>query len=135
GGKGRVIGRGCDHTLYGPGCGLDPADFALPATLSAVGGLTLTASEFLTLPAGRLAGGYLEFTDNDGFTVRRSIAAHPGNTIVLDYGHDELAAALEVTVYPGCNHTWEDCLYFENTDNYGGFLYMPDRDYYDGNPV
>src|SRR5690606_32250126 len=54
GGKGRVIGRGCDHTLYGPGCGLDPADFALPATLSAVDGLTLTASEFLTLPAGRL---------------------------------------------------------------------------------
>lgn len=138
GGKGRTIGRGCDHTLYsqGPGmCNVDPMAFALPAILSAVDGLTLTASEFLTLPAGRLAGGYLEFVASDGFTVRRSIASHPGNTVVLDYGHGELLAALAVTVYPGCNHTWEDCLFFSNTDNYGGYLYMSDRDYYDGNPI
>lgn len=138
GGKGRTIGRGCDHVLYSQGdgmCNVDPAAHELPATLSAVIGLTLTASEFLALPAGRLAGGYVEWVDADGLTVRRSIESHPGNTITIDYGHAELLTGLVLSAYPGCGLTWDDCLYFANTDNYGGFLYMPDRDNYDGNPI
>lgn len=134
-GKGVVISRGCRHDHYGDGCKLDPADFELPATLDAVDGLVLTSSAFLALPAGRLAGGYLEFVDSNGFTVRRSIDSHPGNSITIDYGHPDLAAALSLSVFPGCNLSWEDCEYYSNTDNYGGWLYPPDKDNYDGNPI
>jgi hypothetical protein len=133
--QGVVISRGCAHTLYDDGCGIDPAAHELPSTLTAVNALTLTATEFLALPAGRLAGGYLEFVDSQGYTVRRSIASHPGSTITIDYGHPELVASAAISVYPGCGLTWDDCLYYENTDNYLGFLYMPDRDNFDGNPI
>lgn len=135
GGKGRVLGRGCDHILFSAGCGVDPADHALPATLDGVAGLTLAATAFLALPSGRLAGGWIEWEREDGLIERRSIAQHTGNAIVIDYGADELAPDLEVTAYPGCAQTWEDCEYYENTENYGGWLYRPTRNFYDGNPV
>lgn len=135
GGKGRRCQRGCDHILFSDGCGVDPVDHALPATLSAVDNLTLTSAAFLALPAGRLAGGWVEWTRPDGIVERRSIDLHPGDSVVIDYGSEDLVEDLEITAYPGCAQTWEDCEYYENTENYGGFVYRPNRNYYDGNPV
>jgi uncharacterized phage protein (TIGR02218 family) len=133
GSRGRVWQRPCDRVLYG--CGVDPADHELPATLSDVTGFTLTSAAFLALPAGRLAGGFVEWTDSDSWIHRRTIEEHPGETIVIDYGGQDLADGLELVAYPGCAGTWADCEYYENTDNYGGHLFMPGRNYWDGNPV
>ncbi|HXD37022.1 MAG TPA: phage BR0599 family protein [Rhodanobacter sp.] len=138
GGGGRTWQRGCDLLLYSQGigmCNVVKADHALPATLTGVSGLTLAADEFATLPDGRLAGGYVEWTRSDGLLDRRSIDSHTGTTVTIEYGSPDLVAALDVTAYPGCNQTWADCSYYENTDNYGGELWIPGRDYYDGNPV
>lgn len=133
-GSQRVWQRACGLVLYE--CGVNRAAHALAATLTAVAGLTLTATAFGTLPAGRLAGGYLEWTEGDGLVEYRTIRSHAGSDIVIDYGATLIAPALAVTVYPGCAHTWADCDYFANRANYGGDLWIPvDDDPYSGDPV
>jgi hypothetical protein len=43
---------------------------------------------------------------------------------------------LATITYPGCRQTFSDCSdYFNNGDNYGGDLWLPGRNPYDGNPV
>lgn len=138
GGGGRTWQRDCDLLLYSQGeglCNVIKADHALPATLLTATGLTLTAAEFASLPDGRLAGGYVEWTREDGLIDRRSIDSHTGTAIGIEYGSPDLVTALAVTAYPGCNQSWDDCTYFHNNDNYGGERWIPGRDYYDGNPV
>lgn len=138
GGRGRVFSRACDlvHYSQGPGlCNVDPVEHALPAVVSNVAGLAVTATAFLALPSGRLAGGWVEWTRADGLIERRSIDAHVGDTITIDYGAQDLASDLAVTAYPGCAHNWADCGYYANQDNYGGELWIPGRNFYDGNPV
>lgn len=133
-GNQRVWQRNCGLVLYE--CGVDRGDHALPATLTAVAGLTLTAAEFAGLPDGRLAGGYVEWTEPDGLVEYRTIGSHAGTDIVVDYGAAALAVGLAVTVYPGCAHTWADCDFFANRANYGGDLWIPvDDDPYSGDPV
>lgn len=138
GGRSRSWQRGCDLVLFSQGnglCNLAKAARALPATLTDVAGLTLTATEFGTLPSGRLNGGWIEWTRADGLLERRSINAHSGTTITVLYGAADLAIGLAVTAFPGCAGTYDDCTYFGNKDNFGGELWIPGRDYYDGNPV
>ncbi|WP_458068629.1 phage BR0599 family protein [Rhodanobacter sp. BL-MT-08] len=138
-GGGRTWQRPCDLLLYSQGngrCNVDKTLHALPFTLSGVSGFSLTADAFGTLPSGRLAGGWIEWTrPSDGLTLRRSIDSHGGNTITVTFGGAELIDGLEGTAYPGCGQDWDDCTYYNNTDNYGGELWMPGRNYYDGNPV
>jgi len=135
GGRGRICQRPCDHIWGSEGCGVDPAEHELPATLDAVTGLSLQSTSFLLVPSGRLAGGWIQWVRSDGVTDYRNIEAHSGDTITIDESAADLAAALAVSAFPGCAQTWEDCEYYENTDNYGGYLYMPTRNFYDGNPV
>lgn len=136
GGKGRKLQRQCDLVHYGPLCGVDPAGHELPATLSDVVGFDLTATAFLALPTGRLAGGYIEWVRPDGLPDRRSIDAHTGDTITVDYGSEDFEIGLDVSAYPGCNHTDEDCDgYFDNQLANGGFKWLPKRNVYDGSPV
>lgn len=135
GGRGRVIQRTCDHRLFSPLCGVDQEGHALPATLEDVSAVTVTSAAFLALPAGRLAGGWFEWVDADGYVQARSIEEHTGEDIVLDYGSPDLVDGLEGIAFPGCDGTWSDCEYFEATDSYGGFRWLPGRDYWDGNPV
>lgn len=106
------------------------------ATVTALSGLTLTAAAFASLPSGRLAGGFVRWARAaDGLVEFRTIKAHSGNTIQLDYGALDLAVGLELRAYPGCAHNWADCGYHENRGNYGGDLWMPVKSPFDGNPV
>jgi hypothetical protein len=133
----RAWQRGCPLALYSQGrgqCNVNKAARALPATLTVVTGLTLTATAFGTLPSGRLAGGFIEWNRaSDGLLEVRSISSHSGSSIDIDFGAADLAAALAVTAYPGCNQTWADCTYYSNTDNYGGDLFLPEQNPYAGN--
>lgn len=122
--------RGCWKTVYSNGlrgCNLDPATFAVSATLSAASGLTLTAAAFASAPLS-LAGGWIEWTRVDGLVERRSILAHSGSTITLIYGGPDLAPGTAVVAIPACEQTWAACDARSNTDNYGGGIYMPVTD-------
>lgn len=131
--------RGCMHVLYKQGnglCNVVREDFALPAVITSVVANVVKAVEFATLDAGRLAGGYLEWTTPAGSVERRSISTHNGDTISLFYGTAELPVGAEVIAYPGCRHNWDDCEnFFSNGVNYGGDLYSPERSPFNGNPV
>lgn len=134
----RTWQRGCGHVLYSLGdgmCNVNPLDHRLSAVLDAVDGVALKSAAFLALPSGRLAGGFVEWTRADGLGERRNIETNVGNTITLDVGALDLAPNLSLAAYPGCNQSPEDCAYYNNLDNFDGALYMPLRDYYDGNPV
>lgn len=130
---------GCPLPLYSQGvgmCNVSKAAHALPATLTEVAGANIRAAAFATLPSGRLAGGFVEWTRADGEPEVRSIMAHDGDLVILNYGASDLGENLELTGYPGCKHNFADCRdYFENEPNYGGSVYQPVRTPFDGNPV
>lgn len=137
-GMGRRWQRGCDLVLYSTGLGMCNAsltDNAVPATLSGVTGLLfLTAGAFSASPKS-LAGGFIEWTTADGVIERRSIMNHNGNTIEINYGAADLAPGLMLTAYPGCAHNWSACESFDNTDNYGGAIYMNSKNPFGGVPI
>lgn len=126
--------RACWKSTYSTGirgCNLVRADFEIAATLTAVDGLALTAAEFATAPFD-LAGGELSWTRSNGIIERRPIMSHTGDTITVLYFGDELATDLAVVALPDCPHTWAACLARDNTINYGGAIYEPNEDAFDG---
>jgi hypothetical protein len=124
----------CWKTPYSTGirgCNLVSSDFEIAATLTAVSGLNLTADAFGTAPFN-LAGGEIWWTRTDGIVERCPIWAHTGTTITLLYGAADLAIGLAVTVRPPCPGTWAACTARNNTANYGGAIYEPVQNPYDG---
>lgn len=105
------------------------------ATLTAISGLTLTAAAFGEFTSGRLAGGFIQWAREDGLVEFRTIRTHSGTSVVIDYGAADLAPGLVVTAFPGCAHTWDDCGNHENQSNFGGDLWMPVKNPFNGNPV
>lgn len=137
----RVLGlrlrwcRQCPYALYGIGCGVDPEAHKVEATLTAATGVTLQAVAFQSLPDGRLAGGYIAWSNADGIVDRRTIEAHTGSSITIDAGGPDFAAGLRVNAYPGCNKTTTDCAYFNNLPNSGAAPDIPDESPTDGTIV
>ena len=130
--------RGCPLVLYsqGPGmCNVNKALHAVPATLTAITGLTLTAAEFGAIPDGKLAGGFIEWTRANGLREARTIMAHVGNTLLINYGATDLSAGLSVIAYRGCAHNTAACSEFNNDPNYGGAKDLPNKKIFDGMPV
>lgn len=126
--------RTCQKSVYSTGlrgCNLVPDTVQVTGTVTAVSGVTVTAPEF-SASSLSLAGGYLVWTRQDGIVERRTIMAHAGDTITLLYGAADLDVGLDVTALPGCEHTWAACVARGNTDNYGGALFMPVKNPYDG---
>jgi hypothetical protein len=122
-----IVKRGCWVPLYSQGvglCNVVKATHGVAATLSGVSGLELTAAAFGTAPMN-LAGGSVEWVRGDGLTDARNIRAHAGTTIEIDYGAEDLAAALEVTAFPNCTHDVAGCALFGNDVNYPGFPNLP----------
>lgn len=139
-GRQRTACRGCDLVVFSQGrglCNLDTAPHTLGGTLTDVDpvALTVTAAAFATVPDGRLIDGSMEWLREDGIVETRDIVAHAGDTITLAYGALDLAVGLDVKALPGCNGSWEDCEYFDNTDNFGGEPYKPGVSYFSGNLV
>lgn len=133
--------RGCPLAQYSQGrgmCNLDKDDWAVPvAGMTQVDAVTFTAAEFTAqdaIRAGRLAGGFLEWTRvGDGVVEQRSIMTHAGDTITTDYGLHDIASGLAVTAYPYCRQNVDICNdEFDNLDNNGGEVWMPDKSPYAG---
>ena len=139
-GLSRCWQRACPLALYSQGhgmCNVDKTLHAVPATLTAVNAVTFTSPAFAAVAAGRLAGGYVTYVRaGNGVTEYRTIMAHTGGTITLDYGLDDIAPAMAVTAYPGCRQTFADCVdVFNNGPNFGGDLHLPQKNPHSGNPI
>ncbi len=132
--------RSCPLTLYSHGLGLcnaDPELHAQVAELATVNGLIVTAAAFGTYAAGQLVGGYIEWERaSDGLVETRTIMAHAGTGIQLQYGALDLAEDLQVKVRPGCSHDYETgCGYHANQVNYGGCRFKPVKNPFGGSRI
>lgn len=132
--KGPKWQKACWKTTYSTGlrgCNLVVAAFQIAATVTAINGLVISAAEFATAPL-TLAGGAFSWTRTDGVVEQRPIMAHSGTDITLLYGGNDLAVGISVTALPDCQRTWAACLARNNTDNYGGSVYKPIKNPYQG---
>ena len=133
GNQGAKWQRPCWKVPYstGPrGCNLDPADFEIEATITAVAGLILQSPAFLGTQY-TLAGGELIYSRSIGaveITESLPIIGHIGNTIHLLHGAPGLTDLVNVIVRPTCQQSWAACAARDNTLNYGGTIYKPARD-------
>ncbi len=112
-----VYQRPCRYPLFGAGCQLDAASFAVPATVTSVAGVNVTVPEAASQPD--LTGGTLEAPDG----TLRMIVKHVGTALTLMWPIRSLAAVAAVNLYTGCDHSYETCrTKFGNQGNWGGSL-------------
>lgn len=129
-----IYQRGCRHPLYGNGCNLNDYDFAVTVTCASADASTIVCEDLITsdTPDGYYAGGTLETAEG----YKRFIIAQSFNILTLIRPLTSLNTAIadsgttgvQVTLYPGCDHTTDHCLNrFANLDNYGGFPWIPNK--------
>lgn len=128
--------RQCPHALYDVSCRVNKAAYATSAVVSSKDGINVTASGLAAAGAGRLTGGFIEWTTADGIKAWRAITAHDTTTIALLGGTTGLDVGDTIVAYPGCPHTAEGCnTLFNNLPNFGGFRHLPSKSPFDGDPV
>lgn len=122
--------KSCRHSLYTGACGLSIDDFAVAATINAVSGLTISVDAITQSPAlaaDYFAGGIIRLANGS----QRSIVSQSGWDLTLLSAFNDLSVGSPLpscTLYPGCDHTTDDCNNrFNNLDNYGGFPYIPGK--------
>lgn len=128
----------CRHVVYGPGCDLDPEDFATAATATAITNNTLTVPLAATYPAGRFRGGMLAQPDG----TRLFISAHVGDQITLTWPATNTRAVIAsagsaaIKLYPGCDLSDTTCNdVFGNILNNGGFKWIPRKNPFGGTSI
>ncbi len=120
----------CVHSLYSQhGCKVDKTAHAVASSVvSQQNGKILTLPQ--TYPDDFFAGGYVEIE-----SALYMIASNTGNTITLSR-FALFTGNPAITLYPGCQHTRQDCHNkFNNIANFGGFPWMPMKNPYTGDPI
>lgn len=128
----------CRHTLYGRGCNLDKADWAVPATVTAADGVTLTVTEAALQADGWYTGGMVGTADGG----LRFIMDHVGDQITLSRASESVLAdvldvgSASVNLYPGCAHDLDTCASkFNNHLANGGFFWIPSKNPMGGSSI
>lgn len=132
----RKYSRQCQHVLYSAGagaCNVSKLDHQVIAEVVSVDGKTIEVDALGTDP---YPGGFVEWTMPSGAVERRFIASVSGLEMVLSQPFYGMAAGDSVTILPGCDHTRATCdNVYSNSDNYGGFPFVPRKNPFDGTPV
>jgi len=122
-----VYQRGCRHSLYGSGCGLDLEDWYTNFTATTVLGNTVTLS---STPAtnGYYTGGIIKFGNTLGLVL-----LHNGNTLTLLHTIPVLINGSAIQLAPGCDLKRVTCeAKFNNVLNFGGMPFIPSRNPFNG---
>jgi len=128
--------RNCHHYLYDHLCKVNKNNFAVTATIQALGGTSITAAAFAGKETGWFAGGFVEWEIYPGTFERRGIDQHSGSTITLMALTDGLQVGQTIRAYAGCNRTANVCSSkFNNHLNYGGDPNLMGKSPFDGDPV
>lgn len=115
----------CNHQLYGPGCGVDPAPYRHSGIVTAVSGNTITVSG-LNASGLDFKGGWVRpATVNDP----RLILSQSGDVLTLLLPFAASALNQTVDAFAGCDHNLTgDCSNtFDNAINFGGFAFVPNK--------
>lgn len=128
--------RSCPHVLYGKGCKVVKELYKVDGTVQDIVGITLTVPEAGLHPDFYFEGGFVEWTDAQGFVEYRTIESHIGQLLTVSYSLYKLIEGQSVRLYPGCDHTTTMCNgRYGNILNYGGTPYIPQKNPYKGQPV
>lgn len=114
--------QACNHTLYGVGCGLVPADYKVSGVVASVSGREVSIAAATSFDPGRLVTGFLARQNGD----YRMINVQAGDLLTLTSPFPGLVIGEQLELYPGCNRAIETCRLFNNLVNYGGFKSIPD---------
>jgi uncharacterized phage protein (TIGR02218 family) len=122
----RKYSRQCPHLLYGEDCRAQDTLFRIAVSVDSIDGLNIHSAILSTYPDARFNGGFIEFQNGPSIKEVRAIKAHVGEIIAITNPIAALAPGASIYVYLGCKHTLTDCdETFSNSDNYGGYLYIP----------
>lgn len=122
----------CPYALYGRGCKVVKADYAVPGTVAAVSGTTLTVAAAAGQPDGYYTAGIAETTDG----TPRLILEHVGNTLILMRPFQGLTVGADIILFPGCDQTEEIChTRFNNLLNNGSFKRLPAKNPMGGSSI
>ena len=132
----RLYSKACSHTLYGTRCSLLSGDYSAVAVVDSVVGEVVTASG-LTEAVGAYLGGWIEWSVAEaGITDRGWVNAHDAlGVLTLAYAPLTLAAGANITAFQGCDRTLAACIAKSNKLNYGGFVYVPDKNPWGGTTI
>lgn len=122
--------RICRHNLYGLGCGANREAYTFEDSVKTVSGAAVTTAQ-----SARTDGAYICGMLRFGVAYRL-IVDHSGGKFILSGPLKDLKAGSAVSVTYGCQHTMADCKNrFNNTLNFGGFPYLPDRNLFSGDRI
>ena len=142
----------CPHSLYSDDCGVDKEKFAFTYTIIGediqYSYLSVSQAVFTGLPgyvpfdnySGQLNAGYLEFTVG-GVLQKVSMESRKVNVSTTNFFEKlprnlGLAIGNVVKFYPACGKTALSCkVIFHNIDNYGGLLFVPTKNPFNGSAV
>ncbi len=130
-----VWGRTCPHPLYGVGCYADKSLHAYPRVIATLNIERFSCEAHSEAAEGTFSGGLIEWDMGDGSMQRRGIEMQDGNDFRVFGSTDGLVIGQEVTLYPGCARTTDNCKLFDNLPNYGGFPHMPGKSPFGGAQV
>lgn len=122
----------CRWTLFGAGCTLSAANFAVSGTIAAnaaAGVNPISATVSAPGGSGTYAMGRLVMTSGGCAGFSRSIRAwtpgSPASLQVMAPFPFALAAGDTFTAYPGCDKQENTCLAFNNLPHFGGMPFIP----------
>lgn len=128
--------RACPYSVYDTCCKVNKESMRYDGTIQSVGGNQIVVANLSAFGDDWFTGGYIEWIDPQRGTERRAIETHAGDTLSIFGVVGGLTGGLVIKIYPGCARTSVECASkFNNLDNYGGIISMPDRSPFDGNPV
>lgn len=128
--------RTCPYALYDPlTCKVEKGLYGVAGTIGAISGFTINVAALAAYPAGRFAGGFIEWVDPIRGTERRMIESQLGGALTIFGTTEDLEIGMPLTIYPGCARTMDACTDFDNLPNYGGYPHMPGKSPFDGDPV
>lgn len=122
----------CRWTLYGAGCSLSAASFAVSGTLAAAApGGTNPISATVATPSGSgtYAQGRMVMTSGACAGFSRSIRSwtqgSPASLQLMAPFPFDLASGDTFTAYPGCDKLENTCIAFNNLPHFGGMPFIP----------
>lgn len=128
----RRFQKTCPYALYGRGCKVVKADFAVPGTAASVAGTTITVAAAAGYPSGYFTAGIAETADG----TPRLIVEHSGSSLTLMRPFQGLSVGDVVTISPGCDQTEEVChTRFNNLLNNGSFKRQPAKNPMGGSSI